>query len=234
VRDVVAHLIDTALRRVSFHRDGQVPPAPPHDMPFVAFINRLNAEWAVAMRRTSPRVLTDLYAAAAAELAAWIEQVPLDAPPLFPVSWAGEDGNEGWLDIGREFTEQWHHQMQVRDAVGQPLAGHSEWLQSVLVVLMQGLPHAYRDVPATPGTVLQVSVSGESGGQWWLAKETRRWRLLEQPVSSPVAVVQLSDDTAWRLLFNNLRDDPAKSRLIAWEGDWPLVQPFFAARSVIV
>lgn len=34
------------------------------------------------------------------------------------MSWAGEDGDAGWLDIGREFTEQWHHQMQIRDAVG--------------------------------------------------------------------------------------------------------------------
>src|SRR6187402_1594114 len=66
VRDVVAHLTDTALRRVSFHRDGQVPPAPPGDIPLVTFINTLNAEWVGAMRRASPRVLTDVYALAAA------------------------------------------------------------------------------------------------------------------------------------------------------------------------
>ena len=28
VRDVVAHILDGSLRRLSFHRDGQTPPAP--------------------------------------------------------------------------------------------------------------------------------------------------------------------------------------------------------------
>ena len=75
VRDVVAHLTDTAFRRVSFHRDGHVPPPPPEGEPFVAFINRLNAEWVLAMRRASPQVLVDLFALASTQLADWIEQL---------------------------------------------------------------------------------------------------------------------------------------------------------------
>ena len=43
VRDVVAHLLDTTLRRLSFHRDGMTPPPPPRpiasERDFVAFIN---------------------------------------------------------------------------------------------------------------------------------------------------------------------------------------------------
>src|SRR5262245_26139788 len=64
VRDVVAHLLDITLRRLSFHRDAMPPPPP--DAPiaserdFVAFINRLNAAWVGSSRRLSPRVLTDL------------------------------------------------------------------------------------------------------------------------------------------------------------------------------
>jgi hypothetical protein len=59
VRDVVAHLLDTALRRLSFHRDGMQPPAP--DAPiassrdFVDFIDRLNASWVASAKRLSPR-----------------------------------------------------------------------------------------------------------------------------------------------------------------------------------
>ena len=49
VRDVVSHLLDTTLRRLSFHRDRMTPPPPPgpidSEREFVAFINRLNAEW---------------------------------------------------------------------------------------------------------------------------------------------------------------------------------------------
>src|SRR5262245_1551950 len=124
VRDVAAHLADTALRRLSYQRDGRLPaPLPPSaktERGFVAAINELNAIWIRAADRLSPRVVTDLYAAAGEALADFIETVPLDAPALFPVSWAAGDEMQsaGWLDIGREFTEVWHHGAQIRDAVG--------------------------------------------------------------------------------------------------------------------
>src|SRR5688500_3656642 len=60
VRDVVAHLLDSTLRRLSFHRDGMAPPPPPGSVEstgdFVAFINDLNAQWVSTARRLSPRV----------------------------------------------------------------------------------------------------------------------------------------------------------------------------------
>jgi hypothetical protein len=52
VRDVVAHLLDTTLRRLSFHRDGMKPPPPAEaitsERDFVDFINALNAQWIAA------------------------------------------------------------------------------------------------------------------------------------------------------------------------------------------
>ena len=98
-RDIVAHLLDSTLRRLSFHRDGMTPPSPPraiaseHD--FVEFINTLNAQWVTSAKRLSPRVLTDLYEHAACEAAEWFESLPLDGPALFPVSWAGEETSAG-------------------------------------------------------------------------------------------------------------------------------------------
>src|SRR5919106_1748723 len=124
VRDLVAHLLDVALRGLSFHRDRMTPPPPPKpinsDRDFVDFINALNAQWVISARRLSPRVLTDLFERASAELADWFEALPLEAPALFGVSWAGEQASEGWFDIGREFTELWHHQEQIRMAVDAP------------------------------------------------------------------------------------------------------------------
>jgi hypothetical protein len=124
VRDVVAHILDGSLRRVSFHRDRHTPPAPEppprSEREFVAFINGLNGQWVDAARRLSPRVMTEMYELASGALADFVEALPADAPALFPVSWAGEARSAGWFDIGREFTELWHHQAQVR---GAPTAG---------------------------------------------------------------------------------------------------------------
>ena len=60
VRDVVAHLLDVGLRRLSFHRDRHPPPAPDplprSDRDFVAFINRLNRQWVEAAYRATSAV----------------------------------------------------------------------------------------------------------------------------------------------------------------------------------
>jgi hypothetical protein len=102
-----------------------------------------------------------------------MEGLSLDDPTFLPVSRAGEDGNHAWLDIGREFTEQWHDQMQIRDAVGAP-----------------------------PGTTVTIDVTGPSGGAWRLTRDERRWRIESGAADHPTTRIRLADDALWRLLFN--------------------------------
>jgi hypothetical protein len=150
------------------------PLAPPHpiltDGDFVAFINALNKQWVDAAKRFSARVLTDMFARASAELADFVERLPLDAPALFPVSWAGEHSSAGWFDVGREFTELWHHQAQIRLAVGAPPLGDARYLRAVIDIAVRGLPHAYRDVDAADGAALVLDVRGDAGGVWTLKR----------------------------------------------------------------
>ena len=148
VRDIVAHLTDTALRRLSLQRDRLAMAGPSPGQDFVAFINDLNATWTRAARRFSPRVLTALYVEASGELAAFVESLDLEAEAFFAVSWAGEAQSRQWLDIGREFTEVWHHGAQIRDAVGAGPFSNPEWLRAVLRIAMHVLPHAYRRLAA--------------------------------------------------------------------------------------
>lgn len=237
VRDVVAHLLDTTLRRLAFHRDGMAPPAPPRaiasDRDFVAFINELNAQWVIAAKRLSPRVLTDLFERASQEAADWFESLPLDAPALFPVSWAGEDASAGWFDLGREFTELWHHREQVRMAVGAEAPEDPRYLAAVIDIAMRGLPHAFRWVSAEPGATIEIDVAGASGGRWTLSCDEPRWRLWRGAAPSPVTRVRLDDRTAWKLLFNALAEDEAVEA-VRIDGREDLGHALLRARSVIV
>ncbi len=237
VRDVVAHLLDTTLRRLSFHRDGMTPPPPPRpiesERDFVAFINDLNAQWVAALTRLSPRVLTDLYQGASRDAADWFDSLSLDAPALFPVSWAGEQASAGWFDTGREFTELWHHQQQVRMAVGAKNLEDPRYLRAVLEVAMRCLPHALRDVAASPGESLAIDVAGASGGSWTLTRDDTKWTLWHGESPTATARIRLSDDAAWKLLFNALSPTDAE-RAIHIEGRVELGRAILPARSVIV
>jgi uncharacterized protein (TIGR03083 family) len=237
VRDVVAHLLDTTLRRLSFHRDGMPPPPPSgplsSDQDLLRFVNELNATWITAAKRFSPRVLTDLYEQASSDLADWVESQPMEAPALFAVSWAGEQTSPGWFDIAREFTELWHHQQQIRMAVNAAASDDPRFLAAVISTAMRALPHAYRDAAGAPGDSVHFDVRGPSGGQWTLTREERRWTLWLGKSEAATTRIRVNDDDAWKVLFNALSPaDAAKALQV--EGKHDLAVPFQRARAVIV
>jgi uncharacterized protein (TIGR03083 family) len=237
VRDLVAHLLDTTLRRLAFHRDRLPPPSPPREIAserdFVAFINELNAQWVTAAKRLSPRLLTDLFERASADAADWFESLPLDAPALFAVSWAGEEASAGWFDLGREFTELWHHREQIRLAVGDAAPEDPRHLAAVIDVAMRGLPHAFRWVTAEPGATIDIEIAGASGGRWTLSSDQAGWSLWRGATDAPTTRVRLEDQTAWKLLFNALSEEEA-ARAVRIDGRDELGRALLCARSVIV
>lgn len=233
VRDVVAHMIDTGLRRVSFERDGLVP-QPPDDPDLVRFMARLNEAWVVAARRFSPAVLRGLYGHMAQSYADFVETVPLDRPALFPVSWAGERQSLAWFDLGRDFTEYWHHQMQVRDAVGAREESEPKWLHLVLDLGLRAVPHALRGIEAPAGTTVHIDVVGPSGGSWVVLREDSRWALLLGRPDSPATTrMRIQDRVLGRCLFNALPYDAAR-RATQVEGEAALADAVLRTRSVVV
>jgi len=237
VRDVLAHLVDLTLRRVSFQRDGLAPPPPPFpihsERDFVRFINGLNGDWVAATRRLSPQVLVELFELASGDLAAFVEARPIEAPALFGVSWAGEDTSAGWFDIGREFTELWHHQMQIRLAIGAAPLQEARYLKAVLELSVRALPHVYRGVEADDGATLALVIDGPAGGSWALRRESGRWVLWSGTPDRTDARARLSDDAAWRLFYNALPAAQASAALTI-DGRADLGVPLVQARAIIV
>ena len=220
VRYVAAHLLDGDIRRLSAHRDGHAPPpagAVASYRDLVGYLDQLNATWVAAARRIGPPVLVDLLAVTGEQVAAFVIGLDPDGPALYPVSWAGEETSANWLDVGREFTERWHHQQQIREAVDAPGLVEARWLRPVLEVSMRALPHAYRGVPGADGAAVTIAVGGAAGGTWTLVRDGGAWRLRTGAAAVPVARVQLSEDTAWRLFFGVPMPDP-RTRLVI-EGD---------------
>jgi hypothetical protein len=238
VREVAAHLLDGDLRRLSMHRDGHVPPPPESPIEgyrdLVAFLNGLNASWVNACARLSPRVITDLLEWTGPQMAELFESLPPHGEAVFPVAWAGEDRSKNWMDIGREYTEKWHHQAQIRAAVGAPGLLAREWLYPVFALSLFALPHAFREVEAPSGSALQIVIEGDAGGSWLLVREDSAWTLNEGAVAAAAtARVVMDAEAAWRLFYNALGMQEAKRRIEA-TGEASLTDAFLATRSVMV
>ena len=235
VKDVAAHLLDTDLRRLSAHRDAHRPSAAKLGgyEEIVAFINRLNASWVETARRLSPRVVTDLLEWTGPQVSELFASLAPDGEAAIPVAWAGEERSANWMDVGREYTEKWHHQAQIRDAVGAVALDSRRWLGPVLELSMYALPHAFRRASAGPGSALSVRIDGDAGGVWHILRARDHWELREGEAADPTASVRLDADTAWRLFFNALSKDEA-APLVEASGDEHLCETFLAVRSVMV
>jgi uncharacterized protein (TIGR03083 family) len=116
VRDVAAHLLDTALRKLSTGRDRcrveRVDVRSHQDL--ITLVNRLNREGVIVYRRLSPPVLTQIMQLTCAQTADFYESLDPFARATIGVSWAGETTSLVWFDTARELTERWHHQEQIR------------------------------------------------------------------------------------------------------------------------
>lgn len=235
VRDVVMHLIDGDLRKIAACRDSHrtTPESPiQSDRDLGRFINGLNAEGVAYGRRLSPRLLTDLVAITGAWVAELIEGLPPDGPSLFAVTWAGEAESLNWMDTGREYTERWHHQMQIRDAVGAPLLLSPEWMDPLLDFSVRALPAAYADFSAPAGTSVTLTVHGPTEGSWSVVRGEKDWRVVQGQPADPEAEVRVSADDAWRLFYNAM--DSAMAERIPISGNRDLAAPLLKARSVIL
>ena len=160
VKDVAAHLLDGNLRTISMLRDQYFGESFTGD-DLVSFLNRLNAGFVSAMKRVSPALLMQLMEVTGKQYTELVTSGDPMATAVFAVSWAGEEKSVNWFHIAREYTERWHHQQQIRDAVGKPGIMTKQLYYPVIDTFMRALPYTYRDTNAMPGTVVQVTISGD-------------------------------------------------------------------------
>ncbi len=214
VRDVAAHLLDTALRRLSLGRDGFFTEAPEGSL--ADFINRINQRGVETYGRLSSPVLISLMRTATGELAEHFPSLDPAGAARFAVSWAGEDVSLHWFDTAREYTERWHHQQQIRLATGRPGIFSRELYHPVLDCFLRALPHHYRGVEARDGSLIRFEVTGDAGGVWNLARQDGSWKLVES-AAAPNSTARIPQEIAWRIFTKGMDRKTAES-LIEWSG----------------
>ena len=234
VKDVAAHLLDTAFRGVSIGRDGYAAESPNiHSAAdLAAFINRLNSEGVTVYRRLSPAVLIALMEVAAKSLAEFHASRDSYATAPYGVSWAGEEKSVNWFDTAREFTERWHHQQQIRLALNKPGIMTRELYYPVLDCFLRALPFAYRAVSAQSGTYVQINVSGECGGIWYLCRVGEEWELLREPAGEKISETTIPQEIAWRIFTKGIDRESALSQLNI-TGDTKLGQHVLGMISIV-
>ena len=149
-----------------------------------------------------------------------------------PVSWAGPDRAPNWFRIAREFTERWHHQQHIREAVATPGYMEARYLKPVLDTFMRALPHTYRNIEAREDTIIDVTISGNSGDQWLLVRERHTWSLYLGSVAHANAAVAIPQEIAWKLFTKWITKEEAlkESEIL---GDSSLALKMFDMTAVI-
>src|SRR5262249_47265335 len=157
---IAAHLLDTATRRLSLVRDGEMPAATSAPADIRSLVDAMNERGVDVYGRLSPRVLIRMMRVAVQDLREHLVSLDPKAPAAFAVSWAGEQTSSNWFDTARELTERWHHQEQIRVAVKRPGIMTPRLYAPVLQTFMRALPYGFRHVEAAEGTLVQIVVSG--------------------------------------------------------------------------
>ncbi|MCA8830233.1 maleylpyruvate isomerase N-terminal domain-containing protein [Hymenobacter pini] len=234
VQDVALHLLDGSLRSLSMLRDGHFADSGPASGGYadvVTYLNQLNNSWVAVGRRLSPALLLELLALAGREYTAFLHTLDPAAPATFAVAWAGQEHSTNHFHVAREYTEKWHHQQQIRQAVGQeqPLL-NPELYRPFLETSLQAWPFQYRAVEAPAGAVVRLTVPGQ--GRWELLRTTAGWQLGHSSEVPATASVALPPAVAWRLFTKSL--PPAEARqTITLEGPQHLTEPFLQLLTVM-
>lgn len=231
VKDIAQHLLGDEIGKLSGGRDkntsSRLPPGPD----FVSRINTQNALWVEATRRMSPHLICDLLDFTGHEVVDYFKSLDLMAMNG-PVSWAGPDLAPVWFDVAREYTERWHHQQHIREAVQQPGLTEAAFLAPVLDTFVRVLPWTFRSIKAPENTVVALKITGDAGNIWFLERKGARWSLFTETSSAPVATVTIDQETAWRLFTRGIAKEQAREKASV-QGNEELASSIFDAISII-
>lgn len=235
VKDIFQHLLKDNLGVISRKRDEYKNPfkkqPSPNDNDLLTYINNKNQEWVEMSRSFSPKLLIELFEFVGDLVQKYYETVDLEKIEA-EVSWASDGKLPNWVDVAREYTEQWLHQAHIREAVGAPLLTDRKLFHPFLQAYMLALPKTYQNVDSEVGTIIGIKVTGEAGGNWTLTRDVSDWELTEKVTENCLVNIEADQDIVWRLFSKGLDRDVAGSKIMI-SGDTVLGKKFLDTVSLI-
>ncbi len=233
VKDMALHLLGDDIGLLSNRRDGFRHAQVSFDTwdELVDWLNQRNEDWVGATRRISPRLLCDFLRLTGSQVNAYLSTLDLFAYGG-PVSWAGPEPAPVWLDVAREFTERWHHQQHIREAVGAPGLVQPYYLTPVLATFVYALPRAYQRVEAPDGTCVTLSITGNAGGLWSVVRQAGAWKLFGGAPDHLDTQVTIPQEMAWKLFTRGITTETAREAALL-EGDAALAEKILHAVAII-
>lgn len=235
VKDVASHILDGQLKTLSIQRDryfGEQPPEINEYNDLISWLNELNNDWVNASKRLSPQVIVLLLESIGDLVSDYYEYLDPWDEAIFSVAWAGESTSFNWMHVAREYTEYWHHQQQIRDAVGKQGIMTKQFFYPVIDTFLQALPHTFRNVDAKEGTVVETKITSEAGGTWYLIKTLNAWELTKTCLTEPLASATIPIELSWVLFSKSIRPNEIINQ-VKIEGDERLANKVLEMVSVM-
>ncbi len=207
VKDIVAHLLDTSIRKLSSEKYKFEPLSNVNIKSYedlVLHITNLADIWVNSFQRVSPEILKTMVTKYQTELYEYLTTIDLNKYSKNSVAWAGEKKSLNWFDIAREYTERWHHQMQIRETLQkEDVLYKKEIYQPVLEIFLKALPYHYTKYSTNKGINFELNVIGDYINQKWLLNTENRsddiWTKVTIKDTDVWKVL-----TKWELNLNNI------------------------------
>ncbi len=226
VKDIAAHLLDGNIRGVSIQRDRYLPGPPANIQSYkdlIDYLNKLNADWVDTMKRASPQMIIALLQSTSGEFMEAITSLPPYEKAMFSVAWAGEEQSDNWFHVAREYTEKFIHQQQIRDAVGKEGLITKELFYPFIDTFMQGMPYTFRNTIADEGATVQIRVTSDAGGEWFVTRANNKWQLSKNRVHRISSTIVMDPGITWKLFSKGITPQEAKP-FIAIQGNIVLAE----------
>jgi uncharacterized protein (TIGR03083 family) len=216
VKDVAAHLLDGNLRDLALAQNylGDPPSEIQSYRDLVDYLNRLNGDWVKAMKRVSPNTLIELLEATQQPVIEYYHSLNPWSPAVFAVSWAGEEESQNWFHIARIYTERWHHQQQIREAVNKDGIMDKEFFSPLIQTFMMALPYNFRNTQAPNDCLISVKVTHPSPLEWKIISHNNTWSFVSETNHTPDTRIEMNGDTAWKLFTKALPETIAQEKIM--------------------